>query len=656
MWLLFFLFSSVDAQGEYFTSYEFIASLSGCDIFMQMVVGINVNYFADQFALTIIDPSEDSAANAFKCVGGNSFRPISVFDDILQIDLGEETDSSSVSSYPLTNGMFVKSGHDDALGILKIVASHNPRSKVLIHVLDGEIDDSKEVLKNAFDELKMLNLAVVMMTQSDDGKMIVNLILYNPFCGSKDNRQPEYLVLNFDLTNAEENFDKMRKFVDERLTNLHEYPLRVNLFDFPMVSKAVYDDNDQISHYSYVDGETIQIIGEKMNFTIVYVDSNDGINYGFQLEDGNFTGTLGLLEYDEIDLAGNPRLIANYNTKKSLFLQPIMMMRLSFIIKKRKTFKMLIIFIYSQYDEISTIIGVSITLSIPLFYALIAKIERKIVNEKIPKKFHIKKSSMIKSMLYIFALHTNISMSHSHGKATRITVGIMLFYALVVSSLFQSSITKNLNTNQVIGKITSIDELIENDFVIGMPPDITAIFSDKNSLNKVSTLIRKSGQSIEDIKLPHEHFHELLSKDDKFAYLWSDLYVDNYLNQFYDPSTGENLFENVPEIAYEFYISLMAPKGSPFIEKFNEILMRFVETGIIDHHTSKAKMDDDSIWIKRILKGETPKPADKAIKLNELELLFKIYLGLIAISFMIFLLEILIWRPSTKKHNRVPRM
>lgn len=439
---------------DYFTTSQYQASLTDCNIFNQMVVGINANYFADQFSLTIIDPSEDSAANALRCVGGQSYRPISIFDDILQIDLGDETDTSSVSSYSLTTGMFVKSGHDDALGILKIIASHNPRSNVLVNILDGEIEDSKVVLKNAYDELNMLNVAIVMMTQNEEGELLVYLILYNPFCGSKDNREPVHLVLEFNPTNAEENFDQMRQFLSERLSNLHEYPLRVNVFDFPMVSKAERGHNGEVTHYSYVDGETVQIIGEKLNFTIIYVDSGDGVQYGFQLDDGNFTGSLGLLEYEQVDLAGNPRLIANYNTKKALFLQPITMMRLSFIIKKRKTQKLLIVFIYSQYDKISTIIGVFLSLSLPLVYALIIKYERKIVNGHIPEKNRVLKSSIAKSVLYIHALLHGVSMSHSHGRATRITVGMVLFYGLVVSSLYQSSITKNLNTNAVRKELT----------------------------------------------------------------------------------------------------------------------------------------------------------------------------------------------------------
>lgn len=193
-----------------------------------------------------------------------------------------------------------------------------------------------------------------------------------------------------------------------------------------------------------------------------------------------------------------------------------------------------------------------------------------------------------------------------------------------------------------------------------MPPYITTIFRNKYSRNKVTTLIRNSDQSIEDIKLSHEYFAEQLIENEKFAYLWSDLYVGNYLNQFYNPTTGENLLENIPEIAFEFYISLMAPKNSPFIEKFNEILLQYVETGIINYHARRADADNDMIWIQRTLKGEIPKTEAKAIKLSELMPLYEVYIFLVIISCSVFVLEILfspkkflmilLKQPKTAKH------
>lgn len=87
-----------------------------CNVNLKVIVGLTVNYFDDQFSITIIDPSENSVANAFRCVAGNTFRPVNIFDDILQIDLGVETDTSSVSSYSLNNGMFVKVSYEDCMG------------------------------------------------------------------------------------------------------------------------------------------------------------------------------------------------------------------------------------------------------------------------------------------------------------------------------------------------------------------------------------------------------------------------------------------------------------------------------------------------------------------------------------------------------------
>lgn len=166
-----------------------------------------------------------------------------------------------------------------------------------------------------------------------------------------------------------------------------------------------------------------------------------------------------------------------------------------------------------------------------------------------------------------------------------------------------------------------------------MPPYITSIFRDRSSQNKVNALMRHSRQSIENVKTPIQFFDGFLQKSDKHAFLWSDLYVDNYLNQFYDSETGENSFETIPENVYEFYVSLMAPKSSPFIERFNECLLQFVETGIGHYHVSRARADNDMIWIWRILNGKTPKPPDKAIKLTDLKSLFEIYFYLCFLSF-----------------------
>lgn len=161
--------------------------------------------------------------------------------------------------------------------------------------------------------------------------------------------------------------------------------------------------------------------------------------------------------------------------------------------------------------------------------------------------------------------------------------------------------------------------------------------------------MRHSHQSIENVKTPIQFFDGFLQSSDKHAFLWSDLYLDNYLNQFYDAESGENSFETIPENVYEFYVSLMAPKSSPFIERFNECLLQFVETGIGHYHINRARADNDMIWIWRILNGKTPKPPDKAIKITDLKSLFEIYFYLCFLSFFVFLMEILVFKIQKKR-------
>lgn len=454
--------TNVTHSQNYFSSLEYLTTINDCNIIVNMILNVNAHFFEDQFSLTVIDSSDDSTMNALKCTPADEiFRPLSIFDDVLQIDLGDETDTSSVSSYSTTNGMYVKSGYDDALGILRIIGGHNPRSKVLLYVIDGNETDSQELLKIAYDDLKLLNLAILRaQTTYDDvgipAKVQLKMLLYNPFSGDKDNREPEYYTLIFTPFNVETRFNEMSKFLHERVTNLHQYPLRVNIFDFPMISKREVDDEGETKYYSYSDGETIRIIGEKLNFTILYEESEDGVQYGFQMEDGNFTGSLGALESEQVDLLGNPRLIANYNTTKSLFLQPITMMKLSFIIKKRPTYKVISVFIYSEFDDIAMWLGVGVSFLLPFVYIFVNKNENRVLNKMRTKKERVKTWSVIRSSLYMFALIHGVSMSHSTGNASRLVVGMTLLYALIISSLYSSALTKNLNTNKVSGGIGHI--------------------------------------------------------------------------------------------------------------------------------------------------------------------------------------------------------
>jgi hypothetical protein len=308
------------------------------------------------------------------------------------------------------------------------------------------------------------------------------------------------------------------------------------------------------------------------------------------------------------------------------------MVRLSFVIRKRKTHKLLIISVFSQYDPTSRIISISLLVLFPIIYSFISKIEQQIIN---PRKSY----DAIKSLLYSFALMTSISMKHSRNLSTRIVVSMILFYALIVSTLFQSTVVKNLNTNQEFGKINNIHQLISEGYTLKMPAYFAILFKNRRGLDKVTWMMNKTNQNYEDVAVFSNDFEKILPAGKKIAFLSGDLYVSNYLNQYYDDETGSNLFESVPETAFEFYIALMIQKNSNFIESFNKIISNYVESGIGGHHIGQAYRDNDKVWIERLKNGKVPKIPGREIKFTDLSLAFEILLYLHSISFAVFVVE-----------------
>lgn len=301
--------------------------------------------------------------------------------------------------------------------------------------------------------------------------------------------------------------------------------------------------------------------------------------------------------------------------------------------------------IFGHFDGSSKIISILLTASFPFMYALIKRWEEKTVA---PKK---QLESITKSIFYSIALQNNVSMKHSSFTSTRIIVTVILFYTLIFSTLFQSTIVKNLNTNERTGQINTIKELIDEGYFIKMPGYLAMTFKTPG-LDKVSRMMKETKQSYVDVVASFKEMDGILKSKKKIAFLWTDLYNTNYLNRFFDPITGENLFESVPEVAFEFYISLMAPKHSPFIERYNEILQAYVESGIGARHIGFAYYDNDKIWIQRIKNGKIPKPFDGSIKFGDLRLAFEIHVYLNLLCFVIFIVEIL---SNRMKHLKLPR-
>lgn len=618
---------------------KFIAIETICDLDNEMVLKLLFSYFDDQHFMTIIDIADMSyhSMDSLQCLAkGEFFRPVDV-QNTINVNLGPPIDNSSVSSYPTTHGYFVRCRQDGFIeGFYEKLSKYNPRAKLMINVMGLNVANAKNLLKTGFEKFGMLNVASLSFTPLfQNGGIVVfkiTLCMFNPF---NESEEPLFGCYRFTPENIEQNLIDMEKFQKSRIENLQQYPLKIHIFEYDMKSVAVYDENGKITHYTYPDGELVTALAKVMNFTPVFLPQREGdARYGYQLGNGTFTGGLAASEYGRADLVANPKLIANYNTEKSVFLRPMTMTKLFFIIRKRVTSKKTIISIFSELDYLSKIFAILLNVLFPLTYVATYNVEMHVMGS-------IHKKDITKDLLYVHGLQNCISLRHTKLAASRIVVATILFYVLLSTSLFQGSIVKNLNINSKIGKITKIDQLLEQNFKIAMQPVLTYAFQGQGE-DKITQELNRMSRNFDEIALPHHDAFARLRKDDKFAYLWIDAVTGNYLDRYFDEANGENYLEVVPESAFEFYIAMMAPKSSPFVDRFNHILNIYVQTGLHQYHALKASDDNTKVWIQRVKKGMIPKQKTRWLKVEDLHDAFILYLEFCALSFVVFVIEVLI--------------
>lgn len=585
--------------------------------------------------MTIIDVTDQHSMEAVVChEGGNDFRPVDVFDDLKKIDFRPEADPSSLSSYPTTHGYFYRAHDDrDVNYLLEKLSQHNPRAKVMLSITGIDLAQSKKILRVAYENFKMLRVVTTSLRPKHERKSandhMTILCSYNPFSGNSSTRLPEFRCFYFALENFFEELTNFGNFLKSKTENLQGFPLKISIFKEEMKSVPVCGENGEIMRFKYADGELVSTLAKVINFTPIYETISD------DPKQGSFAESLEAVEQGKVDFVANSMLIANYNTNNSVFVLPITMTKLNFIVKKRFKRKALMMTIFEDLHWTAQIVACSFCVCLPFIYCFVHKMEIYATRRK-------EKIDVIKYLLYVIALQVSVAMRQSSMTASRILVASILFYAMIINAIFQGTITKDMNSNENIAKITKIDQLLDQNFTISMQPVLTYAFQHPGP-NRVTKHLNKVAQEILSVDpTPEKIVLDRLENDSKLAFLWTDVMTGTFLNNFYNNETGENHFEVVPEIAFEFYAAMMIPKSSPFFERFNSIINVYVQAGLYLFDTQRALNDNEKVWIRRLKLGHVPKFYHRPITIYDMHNALKTCLALIAVSFIVFLGELYI--------------
>lgn len=393
------------------------------------------------------------------------------------------------------------------------------------------------------------------------------------------------------------------------------------MFDYPKSSKAVYDNESKIIRYDHIDGAVVHILAKFTNFTPVYMTYDEN-QFGFQLPNGTLTGSLGALEYGAADLAGVDLTHIDRNTTNAVYFRSLRTVKFVFVIRRHKSKKSIVTAMSNTVDFVTKLILLICLIAFPIILFLMLKLKRW-------NRITFGDSVLMTVALIIAVNSRKISSSTS----IRMFLTAVIFFALILTALFQGSIIKNLNFNVVVGDIKTLDQLLDNNYEI-LCTEITKSIFHNGIGGRMAGKINEIHMTVFPV-LNFSHFH----LQEKEAFLMSDIAASDIVNLNINNVTNEPEYKIVPEVFFEFYKAMMVQRSSPFQDVFNLITTKIIESGIQHHLMEIMKFEDVLLKIKKIREGEIPAKQNEAIELHEISTIFYVYLILNSIALTTFGLE-----------------
>jgi hypothetical protein len=345
------------------------------------------------------------------------------------------------------------------------------------------------------------------------------------------------------------------------------------------------------------------------------------------------------LEKGKIDIAGNTRLILGSESQNTIFLFPLFPSRQLFLVPKKNWDDVnLLLSLYNFFDETARIMMLLTLLVVPALVYFLSGMKNQ-------KKRGL--NSLTKNYIDGIGIITLVSIKLPQNWPSRWVIGSYALVWLTLSNVYASKMIEFLNTSGGLNDIKNMDELIESNLIIKIPTAMAMLYKQDNreTASKWYNFMHEcykqniaSQQKGERYALPDEfNFAEMILTK-KFAITVSDNFAFRVLRMFYD-NKGRDLITSVDTKTELFYAPFL-PRTSPFVERFNDILIRILEAGITNYQTRLAEIDSNLLYIQRAKNGHLWLDLPQAISFTQLAYIFYYYIGAITVCFCVFILEI----------------
>lgn len=402
---------------------------------------------------------------------------------------------------------------------------------------------------------------------------------------------------------------------DNRLRNVHGYPLHVSMFAQYPTAIPVNSVENNSTRYEGMDGHMLYITAAYFNFSLRLYSSYDTNTYGTVLDNGSIIGSLADIVYGRMDISFNSRFIMWYGTDDVDFSIPVTSDKLCIITPKSKQIP--------KWKNMLVCYKTEVWLSLFMVYFVCATCFHFL------DKYHLQnRSAGCLPALDMFQVFVLSPVHHSPRILTqRLLFVSCLLFSLVILSTFQGLLVTNITSPNYRADIHTLDQLYESNLQI-----LTESISTQELFKNTETVISRKIQFYDGSR--EEMIRKVLKSEAAMTERESSI---RFLVIKYVSPNGEVQMHMVEECPSYYYLAYMVPKHSPYLNGFNSFFRKVLEPGLTQ------KWYWDSIDIKTRLshgKSQLQPKTLKLFSLSDLQLAFYILAAGLLLSVLAFVAEV----------------
>ena len=183
-------------------------------------------------------------------------------------------------------------------------------------------------------------------------------------------------------------------------------------------------------------------------------------------------------------------------------------------------------------------------------------------------------TNMTKCFLNLWAVILGVSATENIPQKTVIRIVFLLWvvYSLAVNTVYQTFLTSYMVDPGLQQQMSSVDELLDSGLQYGTIGTFDTLMPDLKSRRY------KRLQICDDIDV----FARRLALEGNYAFLYSKISTDYMAAVRYVDSYGHPLFCHLDEKFSRQYITMAVQKGSQMLTRFNDVIQRVIEGGLLD--------------------------------------------------------------------------